>query len=821
MKILILIFVLIYSLFASNKIVENSVQKEIDFTNVEKEYISSNTITFGMIGDYYPFSFKEDDKITGFSYDFISLIMKKSGLKIKIEMDNWSNTLEKFKNKEIDLIDVISYTDSRALFTNFSKPYFEIPNVIFARKDEFNNYTGFESLKGKKVGVTKDIYYYDTIKNLQLFELVEFENSKDKMKALAYGNVDAIFNNLISGQKYIKRGAYSNIKVLEELDSNIVKKEDLRIGIKKEDEVLFSIINKSMDAITREEKEDMYYKWFAARIQIKPTTISLTNEEKEYLKKKKQINMCIDPNWMPFEKFDKDGNHIGITADHYNIFRKILNTDIKVIKTETWTESLESVKNRKCDILSLAMATPKRMEYLDFTSSYLKIPIVIATKTDVQFIDNIESIKNKRVGITKGYAFVELLRNKYPNLNIVEVENIYDGLVKVNKGELFGYIGTLASISYQFQNGLSGDLKIAGKLEESLELGMGVRNDDKILFNILEKVVNNLDSKKQQEILNNWISIKYEKRLDYTLIWQIIIGVAVLFLLFLYRQYSLKKSNQILQETVKNKTQDLQKLNETLEERIKEEVEKNFQIQEKLFESEKLASMGEMMGNIAHQWRQPLSVISTAATGIQMQKEHDCLSNKDFNEACKLIDNNAQFLSKTIDAFKNFIRADRKKSPFRLNEEIGNFLSLVNGYIKSDDIHLVLDIKNDIKINGYNNELTQCLINIFTNAKDLLQENGAQKDNKFIFITAYANNDKAIIKVRDNAGGIPEDILSKIFEPYITTKHKSQGVGLGLHMTYNLIVGIMNGTIEAHNVEYEYNNKKHIGAEFIITLPLD
>jgi ABC-type amino acid transport substrate-binding protein/nitrogen-specific signal transduction histidine kinase len=809
----------VYTLFASNQIEDGKIIPKNNFTHSEKQYISSHTLTFGMIGDYYPFSFKEDGKITGFSYDYINLIIKKSGLKIEIQIDNWSNTLSKFKNKQIDLIDVISYKKERAAYTNFSKPYFEIPNVIFTRKGEFDNYTGFESLKGKKVGITKDIYYYDAIKNLELFELVEFKNSKDKMKALAYEKVDAIFNNLISGQKYIKRGAYSNIKVLEELDSNIVKKEDLRIGVKKEDEVLFSIINKTMETITREEKEQLYNKWFAAKIETTPNKISveLTDDEKQYLREKKQIKMCIDPDWMPFEKFDKNDNHIGMTADYYEMFRKSLNIDIKVIKTDTWTESLESVKSRRCDILSLSMKTPNRDKYLNFTTPYLKMPLVIATKMDVPFIDNVEALKNKKVGITKGYAFVELLKNKYQYLNIVEVKNIEDGLKKVNKGELYGYIGTLASVSYKFQKGLSGELKISGKIDENWELGIGVRADDKTLLNILEKVVKSIDSQQQQEILNKWISIRYEKSVDYTLVWQILIVVFVLLLLFMHRQYVLNKSNKILQKAVDDKTKDLQILNENLEKKIKEEVEKNLQIQEKLFKSEKMASLGDMIGNIAHQWRQPLSVISTGATGMKLQKEYDLLTDEEFDKTCDSINDNAQYLSNTIDDFANFVKGDRIKTIFSLTSHISSFLQLVEGSIKSNDIFVDLELKEDITINGYENELIQCFINIFNNAKDALIEQKIQ--NKYISINAVKIENNVIITIKDNAGGISSEIIPKIFEPYFTTKHKSQGTGLGLHMTYTLIVDGMSGTIQADNTNFIYKDKNYNGAKLTINLP--
>jgi len=132
---------------------------------------------------------------------------------------------------------------------------------------------------------------------------------------------------------------------------------------------------------------------------------------------------------------------------------------------------------------------------------------------------------------------------------------------------------------------------------------------------------------------------------------------------------------------------------------------------------------------------------------------------------------------------------------------------------------MVLDIDSNIKMDGYENELTQCFINIFNNAKDVLNEKNIK--NKLLFISTSAKNNKAIIKIKDNAGGIPDDIINKVFEPYFTTKHKSQGTGLGLHITYKLIVDGMDGNIEVNNVEFEYDGKECVGAEFTITLPID
>lgn len=240
---------------------------------------------------------------------------------------------------------------------------------------------------------------------------------------------------------------------------------------------------------------------------------------------------------------------------------------------------------------------------------------------------------------------------------------------------------------------------------------------------------------------------------------------------------------------------------------------------ETIKEQSKMVSMGEMIGNIAHQWRQPLSMISTASTGMILQKECDILTDELFKKTCNDINNNAQYLSKTIDDFRDFIKGDKKPIQFNLKNDTDAFLKLIEATIKNNHIDVVLNLTENVNIEGYPNELIQCFINIFNNAKDALLENN-KENNRYIFISQETINNYVVIKFKDNAGGIPQDIISRIFEPYFTTKDTSKGTGLGLHMSYNLIVDGMNGTIEAKNSNFTYNNKEYSGAEFTIKLPI-
>ena len=234
-----------------------------------------------------------------------------------------------------------------------------------------------------------------------------------------------------------------------------------------------------------------------------------------------------------------------------------------------------------------------------------------------------------------------------------------------------------------------------------------------------------------------------------------------------------------------------------------------------LIQQSKLASMGEMIANIAHQWRQPLSIISTSATGIKIQKEMGILDDASEIKSLDCINENAQYLSNTIEDFRDFFKKSKIKSFINLDKLLEKTLKLILTRLKNKEITIV---KNnlDIEFETYEREMIQVFINIINNSIDALEN----KDyDKFIFFETQKFEDKIIIKIKDNAGGIEENILDRIFEPYFTTKESKQGTGIGLYMCNEIIVKHLNGKIIVSNESFEYKNQKYIGSLFVIELP--
>jgi len=254
---------------------------------------------------------------------------------------------------------------------------------------------------------------------------------------------------------------------------------------------------------------------------------------------------------------------------------------------------------------------------------------------------------------------------------------------------------------------------------------------------------------------------------------------------------------------------------------ITEKYEKDKKIEEQsklLFNQSKMAAMGEMIENIAHQWRQPLSAISTSATGMKLENDYNFLDSNKLTTGLDNIIDNTTYLSNTIEDFRKYFVKDKVRTKCNIKIVYQNTIKLLKSKFDSLNIEIIEDCE-DIYCTTLENELVQCLMNIFNNAHDVLVKNGRSK--KLIFVKIYKKYDNVIISVTDNAGGISEEIIQKVFEPYFTTKHKAQGTGIGLYMTQEIVVKHLDGFIKVKNVNLNYESVKYTGANFKISLPLN
>lgn len=369
-------------------------------------------------------------------------------------------------------------------------------------------------------------------------------------------------------------------------------------------------------------------------------------------------------------------------------------------------------------------------------------------------------------------------KNHIVNNDAADPRKVFEDMLEIvkNKDDFYSYIQTKPNTNTYTKK----TSYIQGLEEWGWILGSGFYEDD--INSELVKIKKRLDEKYNSYIKNI-----------------ILVGfIFVIIFLFLSRylsQYIEDKLNQYKKELNKNQTI--------------------------LHQQSKMAAMGEMIGNIAHQWRQPLSTITTASSGMALQKEMGILTDEFFFEASDKINSSAQYLSKTIDDFRNFFSPNKEKKIFLLRNTIESTLTLISTQLKEKNIIIVKDIDN-FELYSYENELIQSLINILNNSRDELIKKPSNEE-KYLMIDVHKskdNEDEIHIVIKDNAGGIKTEYIEKVFEPYFTTKHKSQGTGIGLYMTEEIITKHLNGRIFVKNKEFTYNDKNYFGAQFTIVLSL-
>lgn len=238
-----------------------------------------------------------------------------------------------------------------------------------------------------------------------------------------------------------------------------------------------------------------------------------------------------------------------------------------------------------------------------------------------------------------------------------------------------------------------------------------------------------------------------------------------------------------------------------------------------LIQQSKMASLGEMIDNIAHQWKQPLGLISISNGLIKMSQranESATPKNKMINEAIVNIDNEVKHLTSTINDFRNFFSPSKEKKEFLIETCINSLILLVESRLKNRNIKVIKKISST-KIYSIKNELLQILMNVVNNAIDALDD--SMEEQKYIFIETFKKDNNLFISIKDNAGGIPDEIKEKVFESRFTTKEEGKGTGVGLYMSRQVIKSLK-GTLLFENVEYEFKEKNYKGANFVITVPI-
>ena len=860
---------------------------KIQLTDSEKLFIKNfKTLRVHNEESWPPYNYNEYGLPKGYSIDYMKLLAEKLGIEIKyITNHSWEDFLVMIKNKELDVMLNIVDTKDRRDYINFTRPYAESLPSVYVQNNR-KDIKSISDLNEKIVSIPKGFYTEAILKeHYPNIKLKFSQNILESLVDVAFGKADATITDFAVANYLIRKHGITNLKVISKVpDKRFVSK--LNIGVRNDLPVLKNILEKGMLQIKDEELFLLRKKWFGEIQDAFKQELTFTTAESDYLQKQKHIKICIDPDWAPFEYF-KDGKYLGITSDYMNYFSKVLNIPFTLVHTDSFYQSLNYIKNKRCDILPSASITVDRLNYINFTKPYLFSNFVLAMKKEKRNSKSFAANLDKTFGMVKGYAVIEIFKRKYPLIKIKKYSSITDGLNALNKDEIFGFIDIPSTINLAVNDIGINSIVISHTFDEKSELSVGIRNDKPILLSIFQKLITTLSEEDKELIFKKWVTIIYNNDTDYSLVWKVFLPLIII--IFYVWNLKLKKEIKqrvLVEKKLKNSLEDFTVLvNSTIEaifiidregycleanneavklfkfenkddyigkhiyfiisendmwkvkKRIKEKrsfpdkinlikkdgtvfpglvkgenirrVEQTVRIvsivdltelknkETLLFQQSKMALMGEMMSAIAHQWRQPLNALSVLNIQVETKLEFfDTITEKEYMPISENINNQLKYMSKTIDDFRDFFIPSKEKVLFNTCQIIEEVYEILKPQLLNNNIKFETN-SNYIYTHGYVNEFKQVIINIVNNARDAIMLNKIA--NGEIMITIEKIYQKVEIKIKDNGGGIDEANISKIFNPYFTTKFKSKGTGIGLYMSKMIIEQSMHGELRVES----------------------
>ncbi len=623
----------------------------------------------------------------------------------------------------------------------------------------------------------------------------------------------------------------------------------------------------------------------------KSDTLYLTEEEQKFLTKKRELQVCIQPNIFPIDGM-QDGNHTGIVGDIYALISEKLHINFIFIDSKNNIQLNENIKNKKCELISTTISTLNETTNMVYSNPLTSSYMALISKIDKPFYNDSEALIGKTI-------FVQNNQYKDYILNInrqLKVEVIDDVEIFLNSDNACLALPNESAEWFVQKYGI-GTIKVNGFLgkEKPLFWNIGILLEEKLLINILNKTLASIPDEVIRQIKDNWTLESYIKPANYSLVVKISAFFFLIFLAFLYRNRILKRVNIDLETNINKKTAELQKsihLLETVFNSTKESIgivdsnlmfifankayfemtgyneeelykkscteltfsddilitldaintlkdknyitnvikrcikkdgnifetkmsivamhhmnnyliistditEENIRKKENerqkalLLENSRLAQMGEMIAMIAHQWRQPLAAIANATINMKVKLEIDNLSldakDKIYKNNIFLIDkidtieSYIENLSNTIDDFKNFHKKDKNTVMISFEDIVIRVLNIVRNSIEINNITLIENYQSKVLHEMYENEMMQVILNILQNAQDNFIEK--KISNAQILIQVHENT----LSICDNGGGVPIELIDKIFNPYFSTKHEKNGTGLGLYMSKIII----------------------------------
>jgi len=759
----------------------------LKLTEAEQAWLREHPdVRIAIMNDWPPMNFvDETGKPQGIGVDFVEALNGRLRGILTIEAGPFDNNLDRVKNRELDALMDITPTKDREPHFHFTIPYLTIPHVLVGRRDG-PYYTSEKDLNGKTVALERGYY------NVQYFrdhfpdvKTREYASTSEALDAVSRGEADAYAGNRAAVTYLIEKELMANLRVMGRMEKPPAV---LCIGVRKDWPLLAGLLDRALASITREEVRGIHRKWLDVMEDAR-TSLDLTPQERAWLRDHPVLRLGYDPDWPPVEYVDKEGNLVGMSADFMEKLNAIVGIDIRPTKPQGWQTTLNEVREGSIDILFSATRTPQRATSLLFSDPYLRFPMVIVTGQGAPYIGDMKDLRGKKIAVVNGYASHDILKDNHPELDLLLVDDVTMGLAEVTRRKAYAFIDSLAAISHVIgREGISG-VKVSGETPYSYEISVAVPKDQPILANIVQKALNSISEEDRNAIFKRWISVTYERKFDYQLLWKIILAVMLIFAAVLYWNHRLAR-----------------------EINLRKRIEGELVIAKESAESANRVKSA-FLASMSHELRTPLNSI-IGFTGIILNELAGPL-NLEQKKQLKMVKGSSHHLLNLINDVLDISKIEAgeveiTKNDFSMPQVIDQVVESLRPLAEQKGLTLFAQIDPDVDaVVSDERRIRQILINLANNAIKFTEKGGVQ--------IACRRRDSAVeVRVTDTGIGIREEDMGKLFKPFqqldTGTSRKYEGTGLGLSVCRR-ILDLLGGRIW---VESQFGE----GSTFAFTLPL-
>ncbi|MBT6035618.1 MAG: transporter substrate-binding domain-containing protein [Kordiimonadaceae bacterium] len=765
-----------------------------NLTNEELNWIKEHpVVTATNEMDWGPLDFVRSGKPAGFSIDYLNLVASKVGLEIDyISGHSWAALVNLLRSKEIDIAHSLSDSESREEFLNFTNPYLELPIFYFGRigSEQVNDY---EDLLDKKLAIVSGWSVQTTYQNYYPdLTVIEYPTVKAALIALSTGEVD-IFSGTLSTTNYIiTKNFISGLDVIgKEFLPEITETNQFYLAARNDWPQLISILNKGMAAITEAEFMAISNKWLSEFQAAKE--LDLTIEGRQWLSRNNLINVAVAPNGYPYEFIDENGKIGGLSGSYLDEISKLLNVKFVWANTENLADGMNKIKSGEADFFLAVTPTIEREKFLTFTQSYKSLVNVIFGRDGGTKFSNLNSLNGYKVAQSKGSAIAELLIHDYPNIEVIEVENMLQALKLLSSGEVDAFINDIPSATnYISTTGLT-NVSVVGSTEYVMNDAMGVRSDLPLLVSAMDKALSMISEEKAMEISSQWLLVKANTEQDYELIIDVIMIALFVISMILIWAISLRrevKRREILEDRLRLSRQEAQSANQ---------------------------AKSTFLANMSHEIRTPLNAI-IGFSEVMSEGVFGKIRNPRYREYLRDIENSGHHLETVINDILDLSKIEAGKwklneSDFDLKDCILASMKMIEEQAKNKNIICLLeDVKSEqlIKIFGDESAYKRIIINLLSNSVKFTESGG-----KISCKINLTQSGALKIIVTDNGIGIPADRLKHVLSPFAQAheiRNMSEiGTGLGLP--------IVNQLSKLHGGSFILNSIENVGTTATIFIP--